>query len=103
MNDRALKSGHGGSPPSGFVIPGGLENLQPANEGGKVLEPPEVVEMRKQAAERLARAVNLERRRIGLEVLKQMAAFAVKEETIVDDTTLALKYADELIKQTGGI
>lgn len=95
-------SKHGGSPSSGLVLPAGLEQLKPEVPDGMVLVPQEVIDSRKQAAERQERALQLERRRIGLEVLKQMASFGSKEETVVEDTTLALRYADELIKQTGG-
>lgn len=95
-------SRHGGSPASGLVSPSGLEDLKPAAAGGVVLVPRVVVDAEKQAADRTARALQLERRRVGLEVLKQMAAFGSKEEAITEDTTLALKYADELIAQTGG-
>lgn len=112
------KSGHGGSPVAGFTGLAGLENLQPAQAGGQVLEPPEVVEIRAQAKKREERALQLERRRIALELIVPSSgqrpkpidltpseseewAIGVRAH-VVDRVEMALSYADELIKQTGG-
>jgi hypothetical protein len=51
-------SKHGGSPSSGLVLPAGLEQLQPEVPDGMVLVPQEVIDNRKQAAERQARALS---------------------------------------------
>ena len=103
------KSVHGGSPGSGLVLPAGLERLQPSVPEGMVLVPQEVVDAREQAKKREARALQLERRRIAVEVLPgliagqaaqaNLTAWAVSAESLA---TNALNIADELIKQTGG-
>ncbi len=96
-------SKHGGSPGSGLVLPIGLEALKPETPDGMVLVPQEVLDARKQAEERKERALNLERRRIAEGLVKSLAGMGgVSEETINTDVALSLKYADELIKQTGG-
>lgn len=94
-------SKHGGSPASGLILPIGLEALRPESDG-MVLVPQEVVDARKQAAERAERALNLERRRMALELLKGATYGTPNGDAIESDVSGALKYADELIKQTGG-
>lgn len=118
-------SKHGGSPESGLVLPIGLEALRPETPEGMVLVPQEVIDSRKQAEERKERGLQLERRRVALEVLRasppmvsaagggmtleaylaltatcDIATAAVGRPTTRVD--LALKEADELIAKTGG-
>lgn len=85
-----MKSKHGGSEESGLVLPAGMGELVQL-DGSQMFEPPEVTAMKKQAAERQERALQLERRRIALEFGKTVLGV---------DTALAL--ADELIAKTGG-
>lgn len=103
-------SKHGGSSPSGLVLPIGLEALRPEVPDGMVLVPQEVIDARKQAAERQARALQLERRRIALELIPSIYSVgplgSVGAEFISNPSpqvvTDALTLTDELIKQTGG-
>lgn len=93
-------SKHGGSPESGLVSPIGLEALMPATPEGMVLVPQEVVDARAQAKKREERALQLERRRIALQLIPSQPTFATSPgQTLVD---LALAQADELISATGG-
>ena len=93
-------SKHGGSPESGLVQPVGLMALRPVNEGGAIIEPPEAVQARKDAADRRERALHFERRRLALAVLTgQFVAL----DDVGSETGKALAIADELIKQTGGV
>jgi hypothetical protein len=96
-----MDSKHGGSEASGLVLPIGLEALRPATPAGMVLVPQEVVDARKQAEERKARAHQLERRRIALEMF---GTSYTPLSPSSDDTrvALALRHADELIAATGG-
>lgn len=94
------ESKHGGSPSSGLVLPIGLDALKPAAPDGMVLVPQEVVDARKQADERKERALQLERRRIALELIPSQQPYATGPTTTRVD--LALQAADELISKTGG-
>lgn len=103
LNGEGKTTKHGGSPESGLVAPGGLEDLKTATPDGMVLVPRVVVDAEKQAAERKERALQLERRRISLEIVKGLAGSGgASPETIKADVELSLKYANELIDQTGG-
>ena len=95
-------SKHGGSEASGLVVPIGLEALKPETPAGKVLVPQEVVDARKQAAERTARAIQLARRSMALELLKGSTYGVPNPEAITNDVANALKYADALMDATGG-
>ena len=86
-------SSHGGSPGSGLVLPVGLERLKPDVPEGMVLVPQEVIDARKQAAERRARALQMARRSIAVDLMSGGAIL---------DVTEALGLADQLIQQTGG-
>lgn len=98
-----MKSKHGGSESSGLVHPVGLELLRPHVPDGMVLVPQEVVDAREQAKKREERALQLERRRLGEGLVKSLAGSGgASLETIKSDVELSLKYADELIAQTGG-
>lgn len=93
-----MDSKHGGSPASGIVKPAGLEGLE-VTAGGIVV--PQTEEMRK-ASEARHRAQQFERRRLALPILEGMAATG----GLVDpssDVHVALTYADELMRQTGGV
>ena len=89
---------HGGSPQSGLVKPAGLEGLE-VTAGGIVV--PQTEEMRK-GAEARRRALEFERRRLALPILEGLAATGGLESA-GDDVATALKYADELMRQTGGV
>lgn len=95
-------SKHGGSSPSGLVLPIGLEALRPEVSDGMVLVPQEVIDARKQAAERQERALQLERRRIALDLLSGGCDFSCDPLSITAKVTQSLAVSDELIKQTGG-
>lgn len=94
------KSKHGGSEESGLVLPAGMGELVQL-DGSQMFEPPEVTAAKKMAAERQERALQLERRRLALELLGggQFAAYPLLAHRNVE---MALGVADELIKQTGG-
>ena len=78
----------------------GLGALRPETPAGMVLVPQEVVDSREQAKKREERALQLERRRLALELLPSQPDFtAPPGETRVD---LALREADDLISKTGG-
>ena len=90
---------HGGSEASGLVLPIGLEALKPETPAGMVLVPQEVVDARKQAEERKARALQLERRRIAIEWLP---ALHQDGDPVDASISRALLFTDELIAATGG-
>lgn len=92
-----MESKHGGSPQSGIVAPAGLGTEQPAVPGGKVLEPLIAAENRNARD----RALQFERRRLALVALSAIVTQGA-ELTPAQDTRIALEYADELLKQTGG-
>ena len=109
------KSGHGGSLESGLVLPAGMGDL--VRGDGSLFEPPEVTAAKKMAAERQGRAMQLERRRIGSEVLARMIkppSYMPAEgdnltewrEIVERDSKwlaeVALSRADALINKTGG-
>jgi hypothetical protein len=83
-------SKHGGSPPSGLIVPAGLEHLQPVAPGSALVEP-EIVARRRV---NLERERQFERRRVALELLPTLAGIT---EHAVDD---ALALADELMLKT---
>ena len=95
------ESKHGGSPSSGIVLPIGLDALKPAAPDGMVLVPQEVVDARKQAEERKERALQLERRRVALEVVPAIIG-RYATDSLEFAATSALFVADQLIAQTGG-
>jgi hypothetical protein len=93
------KSKHGGSEVSGLVLPSGMGELVQL-DGSQMFEPPEVTAAKRMAAERQERALQLERRRIALDLVPSQPNFATAPgETRVD---LALREADDLIAKTGG-
>lgn len=105
-----MKTKHGGSEPSGLVVPAGLEHLKPEVPNGMVLVPQEVVDAREEAKKRTERALQLERRRIALEIVPTLLPFkgckpglpmtdAEANSALVAE---ALEITDELMKQTGG-
>lgn len=104
-------SKHGGSPESGLAQPAGMDALVPIREGSTILAAPQVLE--NVAAKERAR--QFERRRLALEVLREV----IERRDLVDasradevagslaavvsaDVEVSLLYADELMKQTGG-
>ncbi len=91
---------HGGSPASGIVTPAGIE--QHSSIPGSVLVMPEIARTKAQAKER---ALQFERRRIALVVLGNGSVFTMPEAATISaqDVAVALAYADELLKQTGGV
>lgn len=93
---------HGGSPESGLVVPTGLEDLKPSTPDGMVLVPKVVIDARKQAEERSERARQLARRTMAEGFLRNMVGAGDSPEIVKNDVTVCLKYADELIAQTGG-
>lgn len=97
-------SKHGGSPESGLVQPVGLMALRPVNEGGAIIEPPEAVTARKDAAERRERALHFERRRVAMGLFPNLGDMPDIDPAFAEERIGSiLKYADELIKQTGGV
>jgi hypothetical protein len=94
------ESKHGGSPVSGLVAPAGLGTERLAPGALHVLEPAISEELRK----REERKRQFERRRLGLELLSEQVAWqgVPDDGAIAEQVHVALKLADELIKQTGG-
>lgn len=90
-------SKHGGSPASGLVQPAGIDAAEvvPGSEAGLLI--PELV---KRNAEAKERARQFERRRIALEMLARGGGHHGGDVDL--DVQWALKYADELMRQTGG-
>lgn len=88
-----MDSRHGGSPPSGLVVPAGLGELT-RPDGSMLYEAPVTVE-RRNAADR---AKQFERRRIALSMFEGLVV-QEPNETVIE---VALKLADELIEKTGG-
>jgi len=98
-------SRHGGSPESGLVQPVGLMALRPVNEGGAIIEAPETVTAREEAAKRRERALHFERRRLGLEILAGQVPWQGTPDasTVTKMVQVALSLADELLAKTGGV
>lgn len=103
---------HGGSPASGVVLPAGIEQ-HTAEPGSRIIKP-EIARTNEQAKER---ALQFERRRLALSLMGQPEEapkrdFSEDEERefelylarrIAMRTSIAIRYADELLKQTGGV
>lgn len=92
---------HGGSEASGLVQPAGLESATPATPGGVILEP-EIAKDNRNAKDR---ALQFERRRLAMGKIEHMGLCVEMESLdtqVAKDVSIALRYADELLKQTGG-
>ncbi len=91
---------HGGSPALGLV-PAGLEQHSPAVEGGRIIAP-EIARTNAQAKDR---ALQFERRRLALPILSEQVAWdgVPSDGACAEQVAVALKLADELLKQTGGV
>lgn len=95
-----MDSKHGGSPASGIVVPIGTDRAQPVAPGSVILEP----EIAKENRNAKDRALQFERRRLAIAVLGNGGVFSLPEMSTQAeaDIKVALAYADELLKQTGG-
>lgn len=93
------KTFHGGDAPGATFPPepAGLELLQPVRDGSPILKP----EMMRKSEEANERKLQFERRRLALEMLSSGGGSFGGDREI--DVKWALGYADELIKQTGGV